>query len=80
MSMDLLVMRLADMTRVHPQQDNSHVCSKCGAQVGIYPSGQNYMKQYPDITLTCNRCAVSGPIPPPSAEIVQEIKDSVWKK
>ena len=36
----LLVMRLEDMSRVHPKMDNSQVCDRCQQQVGIYPSGE----------------------------------------
>src|SRR5690348_14830419 len=55
--LDLIVMRLADMSLVHPQQDNSRVCSKCGRQVGIYPSGQAVLARHPDTVITCNVCA-----------------------
>jgi hypothetical protein len=54
-------MRLADMLLVHPQQDNSRVCSKCGEPVGIYPSGQAVLRGAPDTVITCNHCA--GPLP-----------------
>jgi hypothetical protein len=53
---DLIAMRLAEMQRVHPQQDNSHVCSKCFAQVGIYPSGQRVMRTHPDVRIICSHC------------------------
>ena len=51
----LIVMRLANMTRVHPDQITA-TCSVCGHVVAIYPSGQNVMKQYPDIELVCDVC------------------------
>lgn len=55
--MKLLVMRLTDMHRVHPNQDNSRVCSKCQQPVGIYPSGQKIIAQYPgDVELVCSVC------------------------
>jgi hypothetical protein len=78
--MNLLVMRLSDMVRVHPQQDSAHVCSKCGEPVGIYPSGQSLMQLYPDIVLVCNRCAPPLVLAEPTAEIIQELKDSEWKQ
>ena len=53
----LLVMHLDDMRRVHPQMDTSHVCAKCGGQVGIYPSGQQVLKAYRHVKIICNRCA-----------------------
>jgi hypothetical protein len=59
---DLVVMRLADMLLVHPQQDNSRVCSRCGDQVGIYPSGQDILARHPDTIITCSACA--GPLGP----------------
>ena len=56
MTPELIVMRLDDMRRVHPQQDNSRTCDFCGAQVGIYPSGQEALKICPEAKLRCNRC------------------------
>ena len=53
----LIAMRLADMLLVHPQQDNSRVCSKCGHQVGIYPSGQTVLAGEPNAVITCLVCA-----------------------
>lgn len=51
----LIVMRLVDMHRVHPQQITGK-CERCGEVVGIYPSGQSAMKQYPDIEIVCQVC------------------------
>ena len=51
----LIVMRLADMKRVHPEQIE-RTCSKCGHVVAVYPSGQKAMKDYPDIQLICQVC------------------------
>lgn len=62
---DLVVMRLVDMHRVHPQMDRSHKCSKCGAPVGIYPSGQNVLRLQElgeaRVTIICNACTQPGP-------------------
>jgi ribosomal protein S27AE len=52
----LIVMRLADMWRTRPDQDNSRVCSKCGEQVGIYPSGQAVLRERPQTAIVCNVC------------------------
>lgn len=52
----LVVMRLADMQRVHPQQDDSKVCAVCGQQVGIYPSGQEALKHDPTMEIVCSVC------------------------
>jgi DNA-directed RNA polymerase subunit RPC12/RpoP len=54
--MILIVMRLADMHRVHPDQDTSRVCAECGEQVGIYPSGQRVLRDDPTTRIVCNRC------------------------
>lgn len=54
---DLIVMRLADMHRVHPAQDDSRACAVCGERVGIYPSGQAVLKARPDdIRIICQHC------------------------
>lgn len=52
---DLIVMRLVDMKRVHPDQITAQ-CSKCGEAVGVYPSGQKVMREMPDIELICQVC------------------------
>jgi len=68
---DLIVMRLANMHRVHPRQDNSRVCAACSEQVGIYPSGQALLRRDPTIRIICDVCR--GPadieILAPGAEI-----------
>jgi hypothetical protein len=56
MTQTLVVMRLADMRRVHPRQDNARACSICGAQVGIYPSGQRILKASAAIRVVCSHC------------------------
>jgi hypothetical protein len=53
----LLVMRLEDMTYTHPDQDNSYFCNRCRHQVGIYPSGQRMIRQFPEIEIICQICA-----------------------
>jgi hypothetical protein len=75
---DLAVMRLADMTRVHPRQDNSRVCAKCGEQVGIYPSGQDVLRHCRDVRIVCVQC-LGHAFPTPGAE--REPFESVpaWK-
>lgn len=55
---EMLVMRLADMTRVHPQQITA-TCSLCGHEVGVYPSGQRMMRQMPELRLVCSVCSDS---------------------
>ncbi len=60
--LELIAMRLADMTVVHPDQDESRNCSKCGRQVAIYPSGQEVLRRHPDTVVICQVCA--GPIDP----------------
>jgi hypothetical protein len=79
----LVCNRLTDMTKMHPQQDDTHKCSKCGYPVGIYPSGQKALKKWPKIKIMCMPCAMidmqSTDINLPAAspeEILQEIRDS----
>jgi hypothetical protein len=57
---ELIVMRLADMRRVHPQQIED-VCSECKEPVGIYPSGQLVIERYPNVKITCEKCRTPGP-------------------
>jgi hypothetical protein len=60
MTAELIVMRLADMKRVHPDQITAR-CSKCKAEVGVYPSGQQVMRDRPDVKLICQICREPGP-------------------
>jgi len=77
-SYKLLCMRLADMIRRHPNQDNSHKCGICGHQVGIYPSGQVELKAHPESVILCQVCAFNEEVDivyiVPGAE--QEAKES----
>jgi hypothetical protein len=59
----LVVMRLTEMHRIHPKQDNSEKCSQCGEPVGIYPSGQAALQLMPHMKIICNRCYRPGPEP-----------------
>jgi hypothetical protein len=77
----LVCMRLADMRRIHPEQDNSHVCFRCGERVGLYPSGQKAVRDNPGIEIVCAVCAEhdeADDIRPaaPMSEIIQEMHDS----
>lgn len=86
--MVLVAMRLVDMGKIHPYQDNSKACSRCGQRVGIYPSGQNALKANPGMTIICADCAMneSKNFKSPDAieirpagswdEIAQEMRDS----
>jgi ribosomal protein L40E len=85
----LIVMRLTQMHRIHPNQDESRICSQCGARVGIYPSGQAALKEHPNIKIICLECAnmMHNLENPPLAiaaasieDIAQEMRDSVEKK
>src|ERR1700735_3975091 len=70
----LVTMRLADMRRMHPAQDDTHVCAECGHPVGIYPSGQRALRQWPEMKVICSVCAVkrtpTALIHPPAADFV----------
>jgi hypothetical protein len=57
---ELIVMRLADMHRVHPEQITAK-CHGCGHVVAVYPSGQQVMREYPGVLLTCQVCKTPGP-------------------
>jgi hypothetical protein len=78
----LVVMRSADMRRVHPQTDFSHKCSTCSAEVGIYPSGQAIIRKFGEarVKIICNQCVDAGdvshaqPAPGALAEIGQSIR------
>jgi hypothetical protein len=52
----LVVMRLGNMQRVHPGQDNSRTCARCGERVGIYPSGQQVIAAHPEFEIVCEIC------------------------
>jgi ribosomal protein S27E len=73
-------MRLSDMHRMHPEQITSH-CSKCGHEVGIYPSGQRVLKEHPSTRIICQICRGDRPdiaILAPGAE--HEILESKDRK
>ena len=59
----LVTMRLSDMSRMHPAQDDSHVCGECGHPVGIYPSGQSALRKWPEMKVICSHCAISAHAP-----------------
>lgn len=75
----LLVMRLADMHVVHPQQIIA-VCSSCGEEVAVYPSGQQVMREMRNVKLVCQVCRTpsEGAMLAPGAE--QEPMQSVRRK
>lgn len=52
---ELVVMRLNDMTRRHPKQVTMR-CHKCNQKVGVYPSGQEALKKYPNMKVICIYC------------------------
>jgi hypothetical protein len=58
----LVCTRLSDMTVVHPEQ-TQELCSQCQHMVGVYPTGQRAIKDYPEMKIMCNVCA-SGDIGP----------------
>jgi hypothetical protein len=82
--MRLVVMRLIDMHKMHPSQDNSKVCALCGQPVGVYPSGQLALKANPTAEIVCSVCAAkeydykvdtATPAADPKT-ILQEVRDS----
>ena len=56
MNPKLIVMRLLDMHKMHPEQSNEYACEVCGAVVGIYPSGQRAIKDNPKLQIICISC------------------------
>ena len=76
---ELLVMRLADMGRIHPQQDNTRFCSKCNERVGVYPTGQAWMKKNPRTKLICSVCVdknYDGRTVAPMSEMMRERRET----
>jgi hypothetical protein len=75
----LIVMRLAEMRRVHPGMIAS-VCAQCRHAVGVYPSGQRVLAERPGSVILCNHCQdptkASGLAP--GAE--REPFESEWRK
>jgi hypothetical protein len=59
MTIELIVMRLKDMKRVHPDQITAR-CSQCQHKVGVYPSGQKVMREHGDVVLICQICKTPG--------------------
>lgn len=78
----LVTMRLADMARMHPGQDESRVCVECGWRVAIYPTGQKALRAFPMMRIVCSRCAFKDGDPAlniacaPLEEIAQEARES----
>lgn len=73
----LVAMRLANMMIGHPDMTTDHRCSRCGAVLGLYPSGQRVLAKYGKrVDLVCHVChgpPVNG-IPAPGA--VREMRES----
>jgi hypothetical protein len=57
----LVTMRIADMTRMHPAQDDSHACAECGHACALYPSGQAALRKWPTMKVICAHCACKRP-------------------
>jgi hypothetical protein len=51
----LICTRLEDMTLNHPEQTNE-LCSKCQHAVGVYPTGQRAIRDYPSMQIVCSKC------------------------
>jgi hypothetical protein len=76
--MELLVMRLQDMHRVHPDQIKGR-CSQCKAEVAIYPSGQRIMQAFPNVRVICQVCREPGKVALLAPGAREEVKQSVKK-
>jgi hypothetical protein len=76
--------RLVDMDHIHPHQDNSKLCSRCGARVGLYPTSQTALKKNPSAKIVCVPCALKDMRPDDINvmaaaswdEFIQEVRDS----
>jgi hypothetical protein len=68
-----------DMWIAHPQTDWTETCDQCHGKVGIYPSGQNYIKRYrrANIDIKCNRCQLPGQSAVLAPGVYQEVHESV---
>ena len=53
----LVVMRVARMTKAHPETDFTHRCARCREPVGIFPSGQRLLREQPNVEIVCDGCA-----------------------
>lgn len=58
---DLICTRIADMFVMHPEQIERQ-CHKCGHAVGVYPTGQRAMANYPKMKITCSVCMQMTPL------------------
>jgi len=65
----LVCMRTQNMVRVHPQQV-TRTCARCGAPVGVYPSGQGVLRDYSDVEIICEEHGepLSATLAPGAAE------------
>ena len=78
---ELVCMRLAEMTVVHPDQQ-WELCYNCHHTVGVYPSGQKALGRYPNIKIICIHCAkpddydIAIPAAETQEEYEQEKRDS----
>lgn len=74
----LIVMRLADMERVHPEQITDK-CARCGEVVAVYPSGQRIMRETAmlgGVELVCHICRPSAAMMVPVPGALDEAKES----
>jgi hypothetical protein len=76
----LICTRLADMTRMHPDQIEK-ICFECGHVVGVYPTGQQALERWPSVKIICTPCANPSPNDKIYSagsldEVVQEIAES----
>ena len=79
----LVVMRLAEMARVHPAMITS-ICGNCGHKVGIYPSGQRVIVRDPATLVVCSHCTdpttATGLAPGAREEVAQSIPNPERKR
>jgi hypothetical protein len=75
-------MRLAGMHFKHPDQI-TRVCERCGQDVGVYPSGQEVLAEYPGAEIICDVCyqgTGSEFGPPAVAPGAKAEAEELWRK
>jgi hypothetical protein len=77
--MMLIVMRLAEMARVHPAMITRR-CDRCGEVCGVYPSGQRVIARNPATQVVCNHCGdpttATGLAPGAAREVFESVNRS----
>lgn len=76
MPVRLVCHRLADMTRVHPEQIERR-CSACGAGVAVFPSGQAVLAKRANAVIQCHVCGLNGTLAVFVAASAEELRREI---